>query len=190
MNSTADTQRLLDSAHRDEIRTLSALYMRGLDRLDPATLRSVFWPDAWLAYGIYEGAVNPFVDFCMQALATHDANQHLLGQITVELDGDQAFGEVYYQAYHRTRATDGAPRDLLISGRYVDRYELREDRWRIAWRSELVDWTRDDQAADDWFADSLMIRGDRAPRDPLYQRDVMQRRATSATEAHRPRERS
>ncbi len=189
MDGTALNQRLLHSAYRDEIRALSALYMRGLDRLDPAVLRSVFWPDAWLAYGIYEGAVDPFVDFCMEALATHDANQHLLGQITVELDGHQAFGEVYYQAYHRTRSADESPRDLLISGRYVDRYELREDHWRIAWRSELVDWTRDDPAADEWFADSPMIRGERAPKDPLYQRDVMQRRATSTTDSHRPPER-
>lgn len=149
--------------------------MRGLDRLDRDALLGVFWPDAWLEYGIYRGDPAPFADFCMDALQSHDANQHLLGQIIIDLDGDEAFGEVYYQAYHRTRNDTGEPRDLLISGRYVDRYERRRNEWRMAYRSELVDWTRDDAAADDWFEGSAMILGARRPADPVYHRAAMRR---------------
>ena len=167
------------AADQLEIMALSGTYMRGLDRLDGAALGSVFWPDAWLEYGIYEGGAGPFVEFCMEALRSHGANQHLLGQMNIELAGAEAFGEIYYQAYHRTFAEDGAARDLLISGRYVDRYEQRDGEWRIAYRSELVDWTRDDPAADDWFTGSAMIRGARKPEDPLYERAKMRRRLES-----------
>lgn len=170
-------QRLQEAADRLEIMALSGRYMRGLDRLDAEALGGVFWPDAWLEYGIYTGAAAPFVSFCMEALRTHGANHHMLGQMNIELAGSEAFGEIYYQAYHRTFAEDGAARDLFISGRYIDRYEQREGQWRIAYRSELVDWTRDEAAADDWFAGSKMILGARKPDDPLYDRARMRAQA-------------
>ena len=153
------------------IMALSARYMRGLDRLDAEELAAAFWPDAELEYGIYSGAPDAFVTFCLEALGSHAANHHFLGQILVEpdqADPDRAFGEVYYQAYHRTVDEAGAPRDLFISGRYIDRYERRGSEWRMCYRSELVDWTRDDAASDQWFVGSPMLKGARKPDDALY----------------------
>lgn len=170
---TAD--RLAEAADKLEIMQLSATYMRGLDRLDGETERSVFWDDAWCSYGTYEGGPDEFVEFCMQGLKSHGSNHHFLGQITVELEGEEAFGEVYYQAYHRISNEAGEARDMFISGRYVDRYERRHGVWKIAYRSELVDWVRDDPAADDWFTNSPMILGARKPDDPLYDRDAMRK---------------
>ena len=82
---------------------------------------------------------------------------------------------MYYQAFHRVKNPTGENRDLFIAGRYVDRYERREGVWKIAYRSELVDWVREEAAADSWFAGSKMILGDRKPEDPLYRRDAMQK---------------
>lgn len=169
------TDRLAATADKLEIIQLSATYMRGLDRLDGEAERSVFWDDAWCSYGTYEGGPDEFVEYCMQALKTHGANHHFLGQITVELEGEEAFGEVYYQAYHRIMNDQGEARDMFISGRYVDRYERRNGIWKIAYRSELVDWVRDDPAADAWFANSPMILGARKPDDPLYDREAMRK---------------
>ena len=158
---------------RLDIMELSARYMRGLDRLDRASIAQVFWPEAHLEYGIYDGGPEAFVDFALGALASHEANHHMLGQILVEFEGDGAFGEVYYQAYHRTRDTAGDKRDLFISGRYVDRYEVRDGVWKIAYRSELVDWVREEAAADAWFEGSAMLPGRRKPDDPIYHRARM-----------------
>lgn len=169
------TERLEAAADKLEIMQLSATYMRGLDRLDGEVERSVFWDNAWCSYGTYEGGPDEFVAYCMQALKTHGSNQHMLGQITVELEGEEAFGEVYYQAYHRIKNEQGEDRDMFISGRYVDRYERRDGVWKIAYRSELVDWVRDDPAADEWFKDSPMILGARKPDDPLYNREAMRK---------------
>ncbi|MEM9744089.1 MAG: nuclear transport factor 2 family protein [Pseudomonadota bacterium] len=163
-------------ADRLAIMELSGRYMRGLDRLDADAFRGLFWDDAHLEYGIYSGGPAEFIAFCLEALKSHGANQHMLGQIIIDFDEaepDTAFGEVYYQAYHRTQDDSGSDRDLFISGRYVDRYERRGGRWAIAYRSELVDWTRDDPASDQWFAGSAMIRGARKPDDPLYDRAAM-----------------
>ena len=66
--------------------------------------------------------------------------------------------------------------DSLVGHRViVDRYEKRDEVWRIAYRSELVDWVRDDPAADTWFKNSPMILGARKPKDPLYDREKMRK---------------
>ncbi len=153
---------------------LAALYMRGLDRLDGALLEAQFWPEARCEYGIFSGSPADFATFCMAALADHQRNHHMLGQHLIDFAGeDEAFGEVYYQAYHRIAGEDGAPRDLFIAGRYVDRYERRQGIWKIAYRSELVDWLRDDPASDAMLAGAPFILGQRKPADPLYDREAM-----------------
>jgi hypothetical protein len=162
------------------IRDLAALYMRGLDRLDRDLLCAQFWDDALLSYGIYEGGPDGFADFCIDALKTHERNHHMLGQHLIELSGDQAYGEVYYQAYHKLTGEAGEQRDLFISGRYVDRLEKRGGVWKFAYRSELVDWVRDDPCTDAFLDGSPMIVGSRKPSDPLYDRTAMNRKPEPA----------
>jgi hypothetical protein len=153
---------------------LAALYMRGLDRLDGALLEAQFWPEAQCEYGIFSGSPADFAAFCMAALKDHARNHHMLGQHLIDFVSEgEAFGEVYYQAYHRIAGEGGAPRDLFIAGRYVDRYERRQGVWKIAYRSELVDWLRDDPATDAMLAGAPFILGHRKPDDPLYNREAM-----------------
>jgi len=153
---------------------LAALYMRALDRLDEALLAAQFWSDARCEYGIFSGGPEEFAAFCMAALKDHARNHHLIGQHLLDFAGeDEAFGEVYYQAWHRTFDTQGAPRDLFIAGRYLDRYERRGGIWKIAWRAELVDWLRDDPASDAMLARAPFLIGARKPDDRLYQREAM-----------------
>lgn len=153
---------------REEIRDLSGTYMRGLDRLDIQLLRSVFFDDAELDYGFFKGGPDDFVAMCHGALKDHEANQHLIGQINIELEGETAFGEVYFQAFHRV-ITDGQARDLVIAGRYVDRYECRDGTWKIAFRSELNDWSTDLPASDTYFErQPASLRGARKPDDGVY----------------------
>lgn len=151
--------------------------MRALDRLDRDLLRAQFWDDAYLSYGIYDGSPDGFTAFCIDALKEHDRNHHMLGQHLIELAGDEAFGEVYYQAYHKLTNEAGEKRDLFISGRYVDRYERHDGIWKIAYRSELVDWVRDDPCTGEFLDSTPMIVGSRKPDDPLYDRNAMRRKS-------------
>lgn len=139
---------------KDAIRDLAARYMRGQDRLDHALQLATFWPDATTDYGIFKGSGPDFVDFAQSLLAEHRANQHIIGQHLIEFDPadpTRAYGEVYYYAFHRI-LDEGAPADMVISGRYLDRYERRPtpsgEEWRFAHRSEFVDWARKEPAAD------------------------------------------
>ncbi|MFW6092880.1 MAG: nuclear transport factor 2 family protein [Pseudomonadota bacterium] len=165
-------------ADKQEIYELSCTYMRGQDRLDATLHRSVFWDDAWCSYGVYEGGPDGFVDFAQNALRSHASNHHMIGQVQVDVtDDDEAFGEVYYQAFHQLTDAEGSARDLFVSGRYVDRYERRGGVWKIAYRCELVDWVREEAAANAWLEGSGMIPGARKPVDPLYHRDRMRKRS-------------
>lgn len=159
------------------IRDLAALYMRALDRLDAQLLIDQFWEDAFLEYGIYEGGAVDFAAFCMDALKAHERNHHMLGQHIIDIEGDEAFGEVYYQAYHKVKDESGAYRDMVISGRYVDRYERRDGIWKFAYRSELVDWVTDTPSSDAMLEGSPFLIGQRKPDDRLYDRERMRRRS-------------
>lgn len=162
-------------ADRLAIMELPARYMRALDRLDRDLMCEQFWEDAYMDYGIFTGGPDEFADFCMSALSSHAANHHMLGQHLIDINGDEAFGEVYFQAFHRVVDGPEKPRDVVIAGRYVDRYEKRNGAWKFSYRSEVVDWAHDHPASDGFLEGSGNILGARKPDDPLYNRGGMRK---------------
>ena len=155
---------------KQEIYELCCRYMRGLDRHDSQLMLDQFWQDGWCEYGFFNSSPADFIAFCMQALKEHVANQHMIGNVLIELDGDQAYGEVYFQAYHKVPADTGFE-DMIIAGRYRDRYECRDGVWKFAYRSEIVDWSRTQTTNDSYFDMAPQcIRGGRQD-DPIYRRD-------------------
>ncbi len=159
------THRESEYLDREEIRDLARRYMRGLDRLDLELLDSVFADDATVDYGFFKGSARKFVDYAHNALKDHLANHHMIGQMLIDVRGDKAVGEIYFQAFHRI-VVEGAQKDLFISGRYVDRYARRDGIWKITFRSEVNDWARTEPAADEFFqASPAALRGARAPHD-------------------------
>ncbi len=135
---------------KQEIYELSCKYMRGLDRLDRDLLLSLFAEDAWCDYGFTKGTAEEFVGFAITALQDHAANQHMIGNVLIDIEGDEAFGEVYFNAYHKVAGEAGFE-DVIIAGRYLDRYEKRNDVWKFVYRSERVDWSRTAATQDTYF---------------------------------------
>lgn len=157
---------------------LACDYMRGQDRLDAVLHRSVFHDDATTDYGEgYRGDADGFVAFAQGVLTPHVANHHMIGQVRIDFEGaDLAFGEVYFQAHHRLEG-EGEGTDLFVAGRYVDRYERRGVTWKIAHRSELVDWVRTEPATDSLSPEvSRFPLGARAPHDLSCRREEMRTR--------------
>ncbi|WP_374479265.1 nuclear transport factor 2 family protein [Zoogloea sp.] len=152
-----------DLAARRDIHQALNNYMRGQDRLLPPTQRLAFHPDAWVDCGLFAGPAAEFIDFAQGFLAACDASQHLIGQVSITLDGRKAKGEVYFIAHHRI-TENGEKKDLFVAGRYHDEYEDRGQGWKIARRKEIVDWARTDAAADAFLKDQpalhLAARGE------------------------------
>ena len=158
---------------KQTIYELCATYMHGLDRLQMDVVRGVFHDDATTDYGNYEGGPDGFIDYARAFLETLRGTHHLMGQALIDVDKDVAFGEVYFQAFHRV---PGDPdEDLFISGRYVDRYERRSGAWRIAHRTLLTDWARRETAADQSMRPGY-VRGARGDDDLANRRVELRQR--------------
>ncbi|MDF2640464.1 MAG: nuclear transport factor 2 family protein [Novosphingobium lindaniclasticum] len=158
---------LRDLAARRDIAEAAQRYVRGLDRLDAALQRRAFHDDAVIDCGLMKGTADEFVDFCQDFLGTMEASHHLLGQHRIEVSGDSARGEVYFQAWHGVRDEAGGVRDLFIAGRYLDEYACRDGEWRITARLLVTDWVKDDPGTLDFFAANPgAVRGGRRGADP------------------------
>lgn len=93
---------LEDLLAKDEILGAVHDYIRGQDRLEPAIQRRAFHDDATVDCGVFAGNPDDYVAFAQNALANYEASHHLLGQISIDVQGDQADGEVYFIAWHRS----------------------------------------------------------------------------------------
>ena len=168
--------RIQDLLDKQEIYELICRYMRGLDRLDRKLLRSVYHDDATDDRGFFKGSADEFVELAIGLIKNFDYCHHMIGQALIEIDGDVAFGEIYFQAFHRMN-TNGLEQDLIILGRYIDRYEKRSGTWKIAHRTELNDFDRIVPAADEWSKSTPeALRGATAPDDLSYKRDVIKKK--------------
>jgi len=105
---------------------------------------------------------------------THNITTH-----TCEIDGDTAHCESYVLVCLLNH--DGVTA-RVISGRYIDRLERRDGAWRIALRTNVIEWSGMVPTLPLPFADVPDIQGNGAPArsgdDPSYQRPLTNRRAT------------
>lgn len=149
-----------------EIRTLQARYCRGVDRMDPDILRSVYWADAQDDHGVFRGHREAFIEWVMPVLRDRFVQiQHVLGQTYTELDGDTAHSETYF-VQHALRP-DGVA--YQSPGRYVDRLERRDGEWRVADRIALMTFFYPSGVADtEKMVSSGLRPGTRDRTDPAY----------------------
>jgi SnoaL-like domain len=161
-------EELLD---RTAIEDVLYRYCHAVDRCDPELLRSVYWPGATDDHIFWQGTAEDFVDFCMPILRSRDQTQHSITNVLVRFEHAEARVESQYHAYERLRRKDGTSNDIVFHGRYLDRFEKREQEWRIAERKVQMDWWRiwDDSA--DWergvFGKKFEV-GKRGAEDPSH----------------------
>ncbi len=139
MTHPAPLQSLLD---REAIRECIFLYCRGIDRADEAALRASYWPDATDRHGPYQGSANDFIAAALPKLREGGRMIHHVGNLSIELHGKQAAVETYFLAWQRDRSTDGVEQETFLAGRYVDRFEQRDEAWRVAARVVVYDWVQ------------------------------------------------
>ncbi|MGE0386158.1 MAG: nuclear transport factor 2 family protein [Gammaproteobacteria bacterium] len=129
-----------------EIRDLLYRYARGVDFRDPELMYGCFADDAridLLGIAVFEG-VQAFRAFRpapgqVLDLESIDASTHLMGNILVRIDGDDAHAETSAVAYlYGPRA--GA-RVVLVRGlQYSDDLRRTDAGWRISARVQRVHW--------------------------------------------------
>jgi hypothetical protein len=182
-------QKIRDLLDKQDITEVIVTYGRALDRFDENLLRSVFHPDSKHAHGFIgpssdpslpssPGAPGDFVAYAYDVLRTHTRTHHQLGNILIELSGDDAYAETYFTAYHRMRAL-GDPEaaenaydtemDFLVGGRYIDRFEKRDGVWKVSHRTGLTDWMRTEQpSSQGYFGIPAQLQGRRGEEDLVF----------------------
>lgn len=148
-------------------------FSRGMDRLDRALYLSAFHEDAQMAAGPFVGLASECVDW---AFSMHEAGQilthHNLLNITIDLDGDTAHTETYYLFVARNKDESL----VQAGGRYIDRFDRREGQWKIALRTNVVEWAGLLPAIPIPFSDVPDVYGNGAPArdksDPSYRRPL------------------
>ncbi|MCU1566796.1 MAG: aromatic-ring-hydroxylating dioxygenase beta subunit [Pseudarthrobacter sp.] len=127
---------------REEIRGVMMDYCRGVDRRDYGLIRAAYHHDAFDDHGNFEGGPEAVVSKVSKdpegTVVT--SSMHHVGNIRIELNGDTADVESYFVAY-ATLLSEGRNRLTSRAGRYLDRFERREGKWRIAHRKVADDWS-------------------------------------------------
>jgi hypothetical protein len=143
----------------EEIRDVVLRYCRGLDRLDAALLRSAFLPGAVDDHGVFVGDAAEFCERVLESHRRYDATLHCVVNHLVELDGpDDARGEAYVLAHVLRRDGDGNQVHDTWWGRYADRYGRHDDRWGIAHRVVVHEWTRREPLGEPMRSDTGLFR--------------------------------
>lgn len=171
----ADRLARLDALlERQDILDCLTRFSRGMDRFDRDIFLSAFHDDAVIAAGPFVGGPKDLYDW---ASALHDAGQvatnHNLLNLTVEIDGDTAHAETYYLFVGRNRDET----NWIAGGRYLDRLERRKGTWRIAFRTNAIEWSGMVPTMPLPFADVPDIHGNGKPSrskdDPSYRRPLV-----------------
>ena len=130
-------QTLLD---KQEITDLVHAYCNAADRHDHDKMRALYHEDAIDDHGsFFRGLAMEFIDRLPEIQAPMEILHHNVTTTNIAVDGDYAEGEVYILAFHKVKTDDG-PFDLLIGGRYFDKYEKRNGEWKFAHRAVVADW--------------------------------------------------
>lgn len=138
-----ELQRLRD---HEEIRQAMYVYARGVDRGDQALLEPCFHDDAVDDHGNFSGSKSDALAALAKSAANPDttASFHHLGNILIDLRGDEAFVETYFMASQR-KEIDGKTFTRMRVGRYLDHFVREDGRWQVIHRRVVDDWSRLDE---------------------------------------------
>jgi len=170
----ARLERLLD---RQEVLDCLTRFSRGMDRFDRELVLSAFHQDAIIAAGDFVGGPADLYRWAsdMHRVGQTATHHYLLNNIC-EIDCDTAHSETYYLFAARNRDET----NWIAGGRYLDRLERRDGDWRIAVRTNVIEWSGTVPTMPIPFADVPDIDGNGAPSrdvaDPSYQRPLINRR--------------
>ncbi|MFE0752134.1 nuclear transport factor 2 family protein [Gordonia sp. NPDC058843] len=146
---------------RSEIHQVLMRYVRGVDRRDPDLLESAYFADA-VDVRSYSPAETPPGALAARVIdgfgETPEFSQHHMTNVIYDIDCAAGVADVesYVLVFHPVgpetsqtlRPADGQSHVRFAGARYLDRFERRDDEWRIARRVCVVDWSRTDLFGD------------------------------------------
>ena len=144
MKILADEVRALRDC--EEIRQAMYTYARGVDRGDSELLAPAFHNDAYDDHGNFKGDKATALAHLKRSAEVKEitASFHHIGNILIDLKGDEADVETYFMASQR-REDGGKSYTRMRAGRYLDHFVRRDGIWRVLKRRVVDDWSRLDE---------------------------------------------
>jgi hypothetical protein len=163
--------RLQELWDRKEIEETLLRYTRGLDRLDLDLYRSAFTADGTDNHGPAKSP-DEFLEEWMPKQDGREVTEHIVSNLTIEIDGDTAHVESYHLVAVKQKDEDVVN---LHAGRYADRLVRQDGAWRIAVRVVMPSWHGRVSSA---VGSPILSRSDwgrRSTEDPTYDRPLQAR---------------
>ena len=148
--------RLQAAIDKSEITEVLAKFARGIDRADENLLRSVLHHDATLDFGpgVFQGTGSDYVHWILGVMHHVRSGHHMIGNVSIDLEGDTALVESYFHVHFRIEKPVGKE-DVFLGGRDLDRFERRPSGsagvWKIVHRKKVLDWVRTEAASDIFY---------------------------------------
>jgi hypothetical protein len=150
---------------RQDIHDCLLRFCRGMDRFDRELYLSAFHDDAEVAAGPYVGDAAGCWDW---AMPMHEGGQILTHHLLLN-------------ARNHPFEPGGGETVMLAGGRYIDRLEKRGGAWRIALRTNLIEWSCLQPSLPPPFGEVPDIGANgvsaRDKSDPSYTRPLRNKRA-------------
>ena len=140
MSGKTREQQLDELLDKQAIYELIMAYCNAADRHDHVKMRTLYHEDAIDDHGHFaKGLAMEFIDKLPEIQKAMEILHHNVTTVNLKLAGDRAEGEVYIIAFHKVKDS-GAGFDVLIGGRYFDKYEKRSGVWKFSHRAIVADW--------------------------------------------------
>lgn len=153
---------------RESIRQCIYRINRGIDRIDESLLASSFHPDARVRWGTPDHvSLSEWIKAAIGMQRRTQRAQHLVGNVLIDLRGDEADVESYEIGRHLTPMGEEM-KDLIIASRYIDKFARRDSVWRIVRRDKVTDWIRIMEGTDPAY-DHVPFRGLRDGNDISFE---------------------
>lgn len=163
-------QALAAIADKQAIKQCLATHSRGIDRNDIDLMRSAYFPDATVDYGMFCGSARDLCQFVTEGTRDLPVSLHRPSNIWIRRDSaTEARAESYVIAYLELPDTSGAMTQVFVGGRYLDRFEKRAERWKITHRTYVMDWNSTHPSTGSWttgLGAALTLHGAHRGTDP------------------------
>ncbi len=106
-------------------------------------MRATAHPEASITTTWFDGSFDAFVEACQASWRKGSRSLHVLGGTTAQILGARALAQTRMAIMVRSKL-EGIEVDAVCHGRFFDRVERRDGRWRIARRSVIYEKDRID----------------------------------------------
>jgi len=168
---------------KTEIEQVLYRYARGVDRKDWQLVRSAYHRDAIDVHGTYEGCIDGLIEHLKHRHENIEQSLHVITNILIEMDtANGALVESYFICYQRLKSAADVEKaihaqqvqshetlQLTVVGRYIDRFEIREDSWKIARRQVAFDVLGTQATPRGGGLDPTLLLSKRNEEDVLFQ---------------------